>query len=173
LYRFIQQEDVSDDMVITLSYISIPPFFLQSKLLMDTGAKSPHDHMQTSDNPIDEVKASAMDVLRCVFSKYPKHRSWIIDEILANVIHVSTDVEFENRYRIASGTSIHAISALVLQIVQCCTDTDRSNERSWTQKWELKYQKSNDNRTKLNESLINKVVTDSYLVWEWMYCDEI
>lgn len=155
IYRFIQQEDLSEDMVITVSYISIPPFFFDTESTVEKNISLLQ--METSYDPINAIKVSAMDVLRSVFSKYPRHRNWILDEILANVIHVSTDGEFKNRYRTASGKSIHAISALLLQTVQCCTDTDRSNERSWTQKWELKHQKSTDKSAKLEESFINKV----------------
>ncbi|KAH8548086.1 hypothetical protein BGW37DRAFT_523737 [Umbelopsis sp. PMI_123] len=159
IYRFIQQEDLSDDMVITIGYITIPPFFFQTE---DTIEHSkPLLQIENHDNPIDTIKVGAMDVLRSVFSKYPKHRNWILDEILANVIHVSTDGEFKNRYRTASGKSIHAISALLLQTIQCCTDTDRSNERNWTQKWELKYQKNIGKSAKLDESFINKVLATS------------
>lgn len=155
IYRFIQQEDLSEDMVITVSYISIPPFFFDTESTIEKNLSSLQ--IESSDDPIDAIKVSAMDVLRSVFSKYSRHRNWILDEILANVIHVSNDGEFKSRYRTASGKSIHAISALLLQTVQCCTDTDRSNERSWTQKWELRHQKSTDKSAKLEESFINKV----------------
>ncbi|KAI8576239.1 hypothetical protein K450DRAFT_274906 [Umbelopsis ramanniana AG] len=159
IYRFIQQEDLSEDMIITISYISIPPFFFDTESTIES--RMSLLQAETEDNFIDAIKVSAMDVLHSVFSKYPRHRNWILDEILANIIHVSTDGEFKNRYRTASGKSIHAISALLLQTVQCCTDTDRSNERSWTQKWELKHQKSNDKSAKLEESFINKVLATS------------
>lgn len=159
LCHFVQQEDISDDMVITICYISIPPFFLHSEHTIDTSEMFSilQAHNSESERPIDAIKASSLDLLRCTFAKYAKHRNWILEEILGNVVHMSSESEKENSYRTSGGHTVHVISALILQLAQCSADSHRAKERSWTQKWELKHQKKNEGGPKLDTAFINKV----------------
>ncbi|KAG2174425.1 hypothetical protein INT43_004448 [Umbelopsis isabellina] len=161
LCRFVQQEDISDDMVITICYISIPPFFLHSEHTIETSETFSMHQAHNSERPIVAIKVSSLDLLRCIFAKYAKHRNWILEEILANVVHMSSESEKENSYRTSGGHTVHVISALIFQLAQCSADSQRTKERSWTQKWELKNQRRIKGAPKLDASFINKVLATS------------
>ncbi|CAG8487296.1 8961_t:CDS:10 [Diversispora eburnea] len=100
LYDLMHQEELSDAIVITVSFISIGPFFVDSM----SG-----NNNSIFGNGLEVVKLVALGLLRLIFTKHQKQRTWILEEILTSLI------------KLPDGKSIQMVSALILQLVQSCT----------------------------------------------------
>ncbi|CAD6587723.1 MAG: Sister chromatid cohesion protein 2 [Tremellales sp. Tagirdzhanova-0007] len=59
-----------------------------------------------------------MGCLRGIFAKYEDQRQWIIEEILSALGKISTHNNVQSRFLLPDGSSIHAISSLLLQLIQ-------------------------------------------------------
>ncbi|KAI9255612.1 sister chromatid cohesion C-terminus-domain-containing protein [Phascolomyces articulosus] len=139
----LSTEGLDDHGIIVLCYIAMGAFFHDytennhSCLVESSGAGD------TMINPFEQMKMSALDVLHLLFSRYPNHRKWILSEILTSLNSLTTMDRTVKRYRLRDNTKIHVMSALLMQLVQCCTVTsDIEDHRQWIRKWEIKYQKA-------------------------------
>ncbi|KAL9552609.1 hypothetical protein MBANPS3_003692 [Mucor bainieri] len=139
-FTLILAEDLDDDVLVIVAYISMAPFFhdfseSSSSILI-------HDASQeTSFSPYEQLKFCALDILKHIFSRYPKHRRWIFEEILTSLGSL-TVMDGARKYRLRDNRSIHVISALFMQLVQCCSSlSDFASHKGWYSKWYIKYQK--------------------------------
>ncbi|KAI9494015.1 sister chromatid cohesion C-terminus-domain-containing protein [Zychaea mexicana] len=144
--NLLPMEGLDDHGIIVLCYIALGAFFHDytdenHSCLVKTSSTTGGD---TIINPYEQMKMAALDVLRLLFNKYPQHRKWILSEILTSLNSLTTMDRTVKRYRLrgGSGDKIHVMSALLMQLVQCCTITaDMEDHRQWLRKWELRYQK--------------------------------
>jgi cohesin loading factor subunit SCC2 len=96
---------------------------------------------ETTFSYYEQLKFCALDILKHIFSKYPKHRRWIFEEILTSLGSLTT-MDGAKRYRLRDNRSIHVISALFMQLVQCSSSlSDLYSHKTWFSKWNIKYQK--------------------------------
>lgn len=115
-------------------------------------------------NPYEHLKFCALDMLKHIFSRYPKHRRWIFEEILTSLSTLTT-MEGKRSYRLRDNQSIHVISALFMQLVQCSSSiSDIVTHKNWFRKWNIKYQrisksKDADQMKLLDDKLINRATT--------------
>jgi hypothetical protein len=70
-------------------------------------------------------------------------------------------------YRLRDNQSIHVISALFMQLVQCSSSlSDLSSHKNWFRKWNIKYQKAskskNENQMKLLDDKLIHRATDAW-----------
>ncbi|CAG8488506.1 3073_t:CDS:10 [Acaulospora morrowiae] len=105
-------EELSDAIVITISFIAIGPFFVDS---------ASGNSNFIFGNGLEAVKLVALDLLRSVFINHPKQRTWILEEILTSLIKLPTVKRNLRQYRLPDGKSIQMVSALILQLIQSCT----------------------------------------------------
>ncbi|CAG8706627.1 1122_t:CDS:10, partial [Cetraspora pellucida] len=112
LYDLMQKEELSDSIVITVSYIAIGPFFVDS-------ANSNGNSI--FGNGLEAVKLVALGLLRSIFTNHQKQRTWILEEILTSLIKLPTVKRNLRQYRLPDGKSIQMVSALILQLIQSCT----------------------------------------------------
>ncbi|KAF0521889.1 ARM repeat-containing protein [Gigaspora margarita] len=112
LYDLIQKEELSDSIVITVSYIAIGPFFVDS---------ANNSGNSIFGNGLEAVKLVALGLLRTIFTNYQKQRTWILEEILTSLIKLPTTKRNLRQYRLPDGKSIQMVSALILQLIQSCT----------------------------------------------------
>ncbi|RHZ50276.1 hypothetical protein Glove_502g15 [Diversispora epigaea] len=108
----MHQEELSDAIVITVSFIAIGPFFVDSM----SG-----NNNSIFGNGLEAVKLVALGLLRLIFTKHQKQRTWILEEILTSLIKLPTAKRNLRQYRLPDGKSIQMVSALILQLVQSCT----------------------------------------------------
>ncbi|GAN03777.1 hypothetical protein MAM1_0047d03232 [Mucor ambiguus] len=139
-FTLILAEDLDDDVLVIVAYISMAPFFHDftesstSILMQDL-------NQETTFSPYEQLKFCALDILKHIFSRYPKHRRWIFEEILTSLGSL-TVMDGARKYRLRDNRSIHVISALFMQLVQCCSSlSDYASHKGWYSKWYIKYQK--------------------------------
>ncbi|KAI9313165.1 hypothetical protein BX666DRAFT_1865001 [Dichotomocladium elegans] len=159
--------EIDDHGVIVLSYISLGVFF--------------HDYVDDNHtclvtiksgdnviNPYEQAKMGSMEVLRVMFNKFPHHRKWILSEVLTSLNALTSMDRSEKRYRLRDNTKIHVMSALFMQLVQCCAVSgDIEDQKQWMRKWKLKYQKArNDGDVAQIRSLDEKLVQQSVGYWK-------
>lgn len=139
-FTLILSEELDDDVLVIVGYISMAPFFHdyldsnKSILLVFEGDQSTFSYYE-------QLKFCALDILKHIFSKYPKHRRWIFEEILTSLGSLTT-MDGTKRYRLRDNRSIHVISALFMQLVQCSSSlSDLPSHKNWFTRWNIKYQK--------------------------------
>ncbi|CAG8468626.1 1853_t:CDS:10 [Ambispora gerdemannii] len=113
LYDLMQQEELSDNVVITVGFIAVGPFFVDT---MNSNATA-----ILGSGGLDGVKLVALGLLRSIFTNHQKQRTWILEEILTSLIKLPTAKRNLRQYRLPDGKSIQMISALILQLIQSCT----------------------------------------------------
>ncbi|KAG9292179.1 hypothetical protein G9A89_023899 [Geosiphon pyriformis] len=113
LYDLMQQEELSDSVVITVGFISVGPFFVDS---MNSSAM-----YILGNGGLEGVKLVALGLLRSIFTNHQKQRTWILEEILTSLIKLPTAKRNLRQYRLPDGKSIQMVSALILQLIQSCT----------------------------------------------------
>ncbi|KAI9021518.1 hypothetical protein CLU79DRAFT_703127, partial [Phycomyces nitens] len=165
-FILLQQDEIDDHGILIVGYICMGPFFhdyteSNTSCLVKISADS-------TINPFEQMKFSALDMLTTLFGNYPQHRRWILDEILTGMGNLTTMDRSVKRYRLSDGRTLHVMSALWIQLVQsCCTPTTIVADRGWLRKWELKQQKlQKDNETKQLSGLEEKLVQKAAEVWK-------
>ncbi|OAD68960.1 hypothetical protein PHYBLDRAFT_172796 [Phycomyces blakesleeanus NRRL 1555(-)] len=165
-FVLLQQDEIDDHGILIVGYISMGPFFhdyteSNTSCLIRNSADS-------TVNPFEQMKFSALDMLTTLFGNYPQHRRWILDEILTGMGNLTTMDRSVKRYRLSDGRSLHVMSALWIQLVQsCCAPTTIVADRGWLRKWELKQQRfQKDNETKQLAGLEEKLVQKAAEVWK-------
>ncbi|KAK9727558.1 Sister chromatid cohesion protein 2 [Basidiobolus ranarum] len=108
LYSLMHIQELSDSVMITVGYFAVAPFFVESSSILPAG--------------LEGIKLAALGLLRSIFTCYPNQRTWILEEILTSLIKLPTNRRNLRQYKLADGKSIQMVSALLLQLIQCCTD---------------------------------------------------
>lgn len=93
----ICQIDLTDTIVITLTSFSVMCFFVEN---------------------INELQLEALKILTNLFSRYPKHRQLVIDDILSSLMKIHPSKRNARSYKCFNGDSIQMFTALVLQLLQ-------------------------------------------------------
>lgn len=164
-FTLILAEDLDDDVLVIIAYISMAPFFhdfsesTSSILMQDLD-------QETIFSPYEQLKFCALDILKHIFSKYPKHRRWIFEEILTSLGSL-TVMDGARKYRLRDNRSIHVISALFMQLVQCCSSlSNYVTHKNWYTKWYIRYQKmvkkKNVDQIKLLDDMLVQHAADAW-----------
>lgn len=164
----LSTDGLDDHGIIILCYIAMGVFFHDytdnnhSCLVQSPGAGD------AVINPFEQMKMAALDVLRLLFNRYPQHRKWILSEILTSLNSLTTMDRTVKRYRLRDNTRIQVMSALLMQLVQCCTVTgDIEDHRQWIRKWEIKYQKvKKEDDTAQIQDLQQKMAQKAVTFWK-------
>ncbi|SAM09423.1 hypothetical protein [Absidia glauca] len=199
-YFLLQHEDTDDHAMVVLAFTTLGPFFHDSTNLAKSHYICPvitpitntkddilpvsrvpgttaDTHETPAVNTFEYLKLISLDLLQSLFSQFPQHRQWILDEILASIASLTTmDYRENKRYRILRHSNddhdadsnhtgaIHIVSALFMQLTQCCCSNvkdDQQLHRTWVKKWEFKAQKVDGGakRNELDQSLANRAHT--------------
>lgn len=202
-YFLLQHEDTDDHAMVVLAYTTLGPFFHDSTNLSkshyicpvitpitDPGddtlaisevpATTADTHETPAVNTFEYLKLISLDLLQSLFSQFPQHRQWILDEILASTASLTTmDYRENKKYRVLRSSNddrdtdnnhtgtIHIVSALFMQLTQCCCSNvkdDQQLHKTWVKKWELKAQKleGEAKRSELDQLLANR----AYASWK-------
>ncbi|RKO93743.1 sister chromatid cohesion C-terminus-domain-containing protein, partial [Blyttiomyces helicus] len=109
-YRVLEAERLSDDVIISISFTALSCFFIEASPLATTLG-------------LEKIQVRAINIMTSIFAQESKHRNFILEEILTNLIKVSTKKKSLKQYRLPDGKSIQMVTALVLQLLQsCCAD---------------------------------------------------
>ena len=111
--KLITTESLNDMVLITICYTSLGPFFVDSLANTDVtfGLKT--------------IQMENMNLLITMFIKFPKNRGLILNECLSNILKTkSKSGKSKNLFKIENGESIQMISALIMQLIQSCSQND-------------------------------------------------
>ncbi|KAJ3284338.1 Sister chromatid cohesion protein 2 [Borealophlyctis nickersoniae] len=107
LYEMLTSEILSDDLIISMYYVALSPFFVEvSSMANNLG--------------VDKIQIEGIKISRAIFARYPRHRNAILEEILTSLIKISTNKRSLKQYRMPDGKSIQMVTALILQLIQSC-----------------------------------------------------
>ncbi|KAI8805454.1 hypothetical protein BJ742DRAFT_855979 [Cladochytrium replicatum] len=105
LYIWLDAEKLTEDNVISVSYLALSTFFVEMPPLAETMG-------------ISKIQYRCMNLLRLIFCRHSNHRNFILDEILTSLIKLPTNKRNKKYYRLVDGRSIQMVTALILQLVQ-------------------------------------------------------
>ncbi|ORX43435.1 hypothetical protein BCR36DRAFT_373938 [Piromyces finnis] len=111
--KLITTESLNDMVLITICYTSLGPFFVDSLANTDItfGLKT--------------IQMESMNLLITMFIKFPRNRSLILNECLSNILKTKLKSgKSNNLFKIENGESIQMISALLMQLIQSCSQND-------------------------------------------------
>ncbi|KAL7420405.1 Sister chromatid cohesion protein 2 [Cryptotrichosporon argae] len=106
----------SEQLVIQTVYLAIGPVFI-AEPAGKKGKKEATGNAGTG-AVIKTLRMEALACLRGAFAKYEAQRKWIIEEILGSLVKISEQSNAQTRFQLADGSSIHVLSALLLQLIQ-------------------------------------------------------
>ncbi|KAM0792017.1 hypothetical protein ACM66B_007127 [Microbotryomycetes sp. NB124-2] len=118
--RLVQQEHMSEDIVISVSYLALTPFLHEEPPTTGKGKKIEGNVVKRS---IKTIRLSSLDLVRTVFSRYPAQRDWIVEEVLTSLLKLDVAQKTKGSFRLRNGTAVHAVSALVMHLVQAVPAT--------------------------------------------------
>ncbi|KIR53758.1 cohesin loading factor subunit SCC2 [Cryptococcus gattii Ru294] len=101
----------SESLIIQIVYLAKEPLFV-----VDPGAKKKSEKEGMA--IVKTLRMEALSLLRGAFARYEGQRQWIIEEILSSLVGIPGQSHDQTHFQLANGKSIHALSALLLQLVQ-------------------------------------------------------
>ncbi|KAK4046628.1 Sister chromatid cohesion protein 2 [Microbotryomycetes sp. JL201] len=121
--RLLQQEHMSEDIVISVSYFALTPFFHEEP--PTTSGKGKKAEGNIVKRNVKMIRLASLGLVRAVFSRYPAQRDWIVDEVLTSLLKLDIAQKTKGSLRLRNGTAIHAVSALLMHLVQTVPATVR------------------------------------------------
>ncbi|KNC96023.1 uncharacterized protein SPPG_08618 [Spizellomyces punctatus DAOM BR117] len=96
-----------DDLVITVAFIALSPFFAEGAAFGNAIG-------------LDKLQLRGIYLSRTIFGRYAKHRNFMLEEICGNCSKLGGSKKISKQFKLADGTSVQMVTALVLQLVQSC-----------------------------------------------------
>ncbi|GEM10950.1 cohesin loading factor subunit SCC2 [Rhodotorula toruloides] len=124
LASLVKQEDLGDELVISISYFSLEPYFYEAPLT--TGRPGGVKDASPAVHSIKALRLAALAVVQAVYARYPYQRSWIVEEVLGNLGRAelasgtTAAKKAKGGIRLRTGATIQTVSALLLHLVQTC-----------------------------------------------------
>lgn len=78
----------------------------------------------------ETLRRTAMDLIAEIFSRYPQQRPFLFDEILTSLQKLPVKGQQARQYKLADGTSIQLVSALIIRLVQTSATSSASRKES-------------------------------------------
>ncbi|KAJ3150510.1 Sister chromatid cohesion protein 2 [Geranomyces michiganensis] len=111
LSALLEDGVLGETIVIPIVFMVVPSFFVDSAGL-------------TEGVGLHQIQMSGISLCRVIFSLYPSHRSFIVEEISVNMIRLANVKRSNRAYRLPDGKSIQMVSALILHLVHSCFSSD-------------------------------------------------
>ncbi|KAH8818805.1 sister chromatid cohesion C-terminus-domain-containing protein [Flagelloscypha sp. PMI_526] len=156
---------LSENLIITAVYIAIGPFFVAAPEEESEKGKGKDKESVLSKtlgrNPMRGLRLEALGLIRSIFSHHQDQRSWIIEEILSNLLKLTASPtkakssSSSQQFRLRNGRVIKTSSALLLQLIQTsCHDVLREGRL-------LEKRRMQDTALKRQESMMSLSGSDS------------
>ncbi|TKA56971.1 hypothetical protein B0A53_01372 [Rhodotorula sp. CCFEE 5036] len=118
-----RREELSEDLVVALSYLSLEPFFHDAPPQPGRASAASTTPVAAS---VKSLRLAALAVLQTVYARYTDQQAWIVEEVLGNlgkaelVSAGSAAKKAKGGIRIRTGATIQTVSTLLLHLVQTC-----------------------------------------------------
>lgn len=76
----------------------------------------------------ETLRRTAMDLIAEIFARYPQQRAFLFDEILTSLQKLPVKGQQARQYKLADGTSIQLVSALIIRLVQTSATSSASRK---------------------------------------------
>ncbi|SCV73614.1 BQ2448_6044 [Microbotryum intermedium] len=116
--RLVQQEELSEEIVISSVCFALAPFFHEAAPPLTGKGKKVETNVATL--AMKGLRMAALGLTRALYGRYPDQRSWIMEEVLGNLTKLDVAKKGRGAIRLRNGSSIHTLSALILNLVQTC-----------------------------------------------------
>ncbi|GAA5903419.1 hypothetical protein JCM8208_001915 [Rhodotorula glutinis] len=128
LAALVKAEDLGDELVIALAYLSLEPFFHEAPLATTAAARAAAARDPSpAVNAVKGLRLASLAVVQAVYARYADQRAWIVEEVLSNLgkAESATGTAAAKKaarrgIRIRTGATIQTASALLLHLVQAC-----------------------------------------------------
>ncbi len=108
LNELINREAMPDSIILEVISITLPTFFVEG---------------------IHSIQLASLNVVRSVFSRYEPHRNNILEDIFNSLVKLPKTKRNLRNYKLYDQKkSIQMVSALVMQLIQCCTALPKKRE---------------------------------------------
>lgn len=77
----------------------------------------------------ETLRRTAMDLIAEIFSHHPQQRAFLFDEILTSLQKLPVKGQQARQYKLADGTSIQLVSALIIRLIQTSATSSASRKR--------------------------------------------
>ncbi|GAA5904538.1 hypothetical protein JCM6882_004901 [Rhodosporidiobolus microsporus] len=125
LARLVRREELGEELVISLAYLGLEPFFHD---VAPSASSSKSSKATSSDSPLaaaaKTLRMSSLSLVQALYGRYGEQRQWMLEEVLGNLGRgeVATgggkSGKGRGAIRLRTGSSIRTISALLLHLVQ-------------------------------------------------------
>ncbi|KAF7724384.1 Sister chromatid cohesion protein 2 [Apophysomyces ossiformis] len=141
--------EIDDNAIILIAYTSMGPFFHEYAQKNTSCLLNVADDT-TAANAYEQLKFGALDMLKTLFSAYPHHRLWILEELLTSLSSFTTIERSVKRFRLKDNATIHS-----------------ATEQHTLRKWALRQQRlrKDDDLKQLAEHE-NKLVQHASDIWK-------
>ena len=116
--HLITDETMSEDIVISVVYLALGPFF------HDAPAPAGRSKKAIPGGPvgaeIKNIRAEALTLVRAVYGKYTDQRAWILEELLMSATKLEVGKKGKGPVKLRNGMAVHTVSALVMGLLQTC-----------------------------------------------------
>ncbi|GAA5844309.1 hypothetical protein JCM9279_001763 [Rhodotorula babjevae] len=128
LAALVKAEDLGDELVIALAYLSLEPFFHEAPLATTAAARAAAaKDPSPAVNAVKGLRLASLAVVQAVYARYADQRAWIVEEVLSNLgkAESATGTAAAKKaarrgIRLRTGATIQTVSALLLHLVQTC-----------------------------------------------------
>ncbi|SGZ29997.1 BQ5605_C052g12586 [Microbotryum silenes-dioicae] len=116
--RLVQQQELSEEIVISSVYFALGPFFHEAAPA-PTG-KGKRVDTNVAALAMKGLRMASLGLTRGLYGRYADQRAWIMEEVLGNLTKLDVAKKGRGAIRLRNGFSIHTLSALILNLVQTC-----------------------------------------------------
>ncbi|GAA5873259.1 hypothetical protein JCM8547_008616 [Rhodosporidiobolus lusitaniae] len=120
LSRLARREELGEDLVISLSYLSLESFF------HDAPPPPSSSKAKAVEGPVvaaaKGLRMAALGLVQALYGRYAGQRQWLLEEVLGNVVKGDKaggkGAKAKGAIRLRTGASVQTVSALLLHLVQ-------------------------------------------------------
>ncbi|GAA5844746.1 hypothetical protein JCM11251_002267 [Rhodosporidiobolus azoricus] len=126
LARLVRREELGEELVISLAYLALEPFFHDVAPISSSSKTSKSS--STSDSSLASaaktLRMTALSLVQALYGRYAEQRQWMLEEVLGNLGKGEVASgggkggKGMGAIRLRTGASIRTISALLLHLVQ-------------------------------------------------------
>ncbi len=150
VHRMVRMPSIAlaDSIIISAVYLALGPFFVLEPEPASGGGSSEMAKAAArgrsallsvgGSNSMKTLRLPALNLLRSIFAKSADQRQWMIEEILTSLTKLTDMKKNRRQYSLRNGKGIHAINALLLQLIQAASHGVASYARSTADRLERK-----------------------------------
>eukprot|EP01080_Neovahlkampfia_damariscottae_P010260 gene10260-2679_t len=103
-YTLISNVPLKEEVTVVIADLSLSSIFIEN---------------------LENIQVFCIDILSLIFSKYKSQRDYLLSEIIASVLKISTKAH--RGFKLENGKSVHIFTSLMVQLIQSCVELPVQN----------------------------------------------